>query len=34
MSDRILYECPDCKSLWTSPLAAAECCSPAWEEEA
>jgi hypothetical protein len=31
MGDRVMYECPDCGSLYVTPLAAAECCSPAWE---
>ena len=25
------WECPDCLSEYTSPLAAAECCSPMWD---
>lgn len=27
-----MFECPVCDSQYTSRLAAAECCDPAWED--
>jgi hypothetical protein len=31
MDQRVMYTCPDCGSLYVTPLAAAECCNPAWD---
>lgn len=31
-ADPNLFECPVCESQYTSRLAAAECCDPAWED--
>lgn len=33
MSDRAMYACPDCGSLYVSPLAAALCCDDARDSE-
>ena len=31
-ADPRMFECPVCESQYTSRLAAAECCDPAWED--